>query len=41
MQNWEKVIRTKEFEEYFVELESDPNECIRVNAALRKLMRSR
>jgi hypothetical protein len=41
IQNWEKVIRTEEFEQYFVELESNPEECIRVNVVLRHLMRSR
>jgi hypothetical protein len=41
MQNWEEVIRTDEFEEYFLELEDNPEECIRVNSTLRQMMRSR
>jgi len=41
IQNWEEVIRTNEFEEYFLELEDTPEESIRINTALRQLMRSR
>ena len=41
MQNWDEVIRTEEFEKYFLELEDNPEECIRANSTLRRLMRSR
>jgi len=41
MQNWDEVIRTEEFEHYFLELADNPEECIRINTTLRQLMRSR
>jgi hypothetical protein len=41
MKNWDAVIQTKEFEEFFKEMENDPEEYIRVNTKLREMIRSR
>lgn len=41
MENWDEVIQTKEFEEFFKEMENDPEEYVRINNKLRDMIRSR
>ena len=41
MENWDEVIQSTEFEEFFKALEKDSKEYIRANSKLRKMMRSR
>ena len=40
MKNWDNIIQTEEFEEFFKEMENDPEEYIRVNTKLREMIRS-
>ena len=41
MENWDEVIQTKEFEEFFKEMENDPEEYVRINNKLRDMIRGR
>jgi len=40
MKNWDEIVETNEFEEFFLEMEKDPEEYIRVNTKLREMIRN-
>jgi hypothetical protein len=41
IEHWSKIRHGEEFEDFFVKLESDPEEYIRVNTKFRKLIMER